>query len=103
MSSALSAAHCVAHVVALNRLQARRADDTAPSLRASVATGFADTVPLWFRSEAFAEDVADHEAVGSGPGAALLNGPRRFTDSQVLTAGAAVLRQTLQALKLRLW
>lgn len=64
---------------------------------------FADTVPLWFRSEAFAEDLADpaHAAAGLDPA-----GPDRRplrTDPHVLSAGATVLRQTLQALKLQRW
>ncbi len=101
MSNASPEAHCVAHAVALNRLQARRGDDAASPLPASAPTGFADTVPLWFRSEAFAEDVAD---AGCGkaaeqPGAS----PRSLgrIDAHMLAAGAAVLRLTLQALQLQ--
>ena len=100
MSYAFSEVHGVTHAVALNRLQACRSDAAAPAPSASKAD-FADTAPLWFRSEAFAEDVteaasgaaADHRGVGSS----LLRG----IDAQVIAAGAAVLHLTLQALQLQ--
>lgn len=101
MSTAVSEVHCVAHAVALNRLQARRGDDAAAPLPTAAPTGFADTVPLWFRSEAFAEDVVD-------PASGLLGACTRANvrglqrvDAQVMAAGAAVLRLTLQALQLQ--
>ncbi len=99
--------HPLSHAVALGRLQARRHDDPAAHAPSGGALAepadFADTVPLWFRSEAFAEDVTDHEAVAGAKGEGPRNGGRLFTDSHVLSAGAAVLRQTLQALKLQRW
>ncbi len=100
MSCAFPEPQCVAHAVALNRLQARRADDVASSLRASVAEGFADTMPLWFRSEAFAEDVLD-AACASVADTRRGDGGLQRVDAQVMAAGAAVLRLTLQALRLQ--
>ena len=80
---------------------------TTTTTAAATAPHFADTVPLWFRSEAFAEDLADAVHAPSGlkpaspfnrPGYRLLR-----VDSHVLAAGASVLRQTVQALKLQRW
>lgn len=100
----------VAHIVATSRLQACRRDERLAlpaAVEAQVAetpaaeAAFADTVPLWFRSEAFAEDVEPAVQGAAGvqhgrhaPGMARI-------DTQMLTAGAAVLRLTLQALKLQ--
>jgi len=105
----------VAHAVALKRLQARRGDDAAAGAAgaagaaeddAACSTGFADTVPLWFRSEAFAEDVADVACRSPADPRGALAGLRgaqglRRIDAHVIAAGAAVLRLTLQALRLR--
>lgn len=99
--------HPLSHTVAVGRLQARRRDDQAAQVTCDLSlpapADFADTVPLWFRSEAFAEDVTDHEGVAGAKGEGPRNGSRLFTDSHVLAAGAAVLRQTVQALKLQRW
>ncbi len=100
MTTAISETPSAAHAVALSRLQARRGDDDAAvsPLPAAAPTGFADTAPLWFRSEAFAEDVACG-MVAELPVAS----PRslRRIDAHMIEAGAAVLRLTLQALQLR--
>ncbi len=98
MSNASSETHCVAHAVALNRLQARRGDDTVPLPPSAGPAGFADTVPLWFRSEAFAEDVACDRAAELP--VASPHHLRRI-DAHMIAAGAAVLRLTLQALQLQ--
>ena len=107
MSATITSTHALSQAVALGRLQASRRDDHVLQAREgesmTMDTEFSDTRPLWFRSEAFAEDVTDHEVVASCQGTASHNGNSRSTDSQVLAAGATVLRQTLQALKLRLW
>ena len=83
----------VSHRVSLRQVQARRADSTKPAAHASPDPDFEDTVPLLFRSEAFAEDIDlqdDPPAQGHPP---------RRLDAHVLAAGAAVLHKTLAALK----
>jgi hypothetical protein len=67
------------------------------------SAGFADTVPLWFRSEAFAEDLADPAHAAAGLDETQPDRQPFRIDPHVLSAGAAVLRQTLQALKLQRW
>ena len=60
---------------------------------------FAANAPQWFRSEAFAEDLADSD------GAMFSDDPRGAStglptlDTGVLAAGAEVLNLTLQALR----
>jgi hypothetical protein len=112
MAHSTSTDHSAAHAVALSRLQARRGDDGGADGRNAAhagfadtvvdATVFADTVPLWFRSEAFAEDVIDSGCASSveppGASAGWMRGRRRI-DAHVLAAGAAVLRLSLQALQ----
>ena len=102
MSTAFSEVDGVTHAVALNRLQARRGDVAAPVPNAP-NPGFADTVPLWFRSEAFAEDVTDPVRGTLVCATALNDSAGGRTDERVLVAGAAVLRKTLQALGLQRW
>ena len=85
----------VAQAVAVGRLQATRHDERSAPAPGADNPAFADTAPLWFRSEAFAEDVTD-------PVPAAANGPALpGRDAQMLAAGAAVLRMTLQALQLQ--
>jgi hypothetical protein len=100
MPTTPSEAHGIAHAVALSRLQARRGDAAAPLL-ASANAGFADTVPLWFRSEAFAEDVSDAACTSAAHRPAARPHHMRRIDAQMMAAGAAVLRLTLQALHLQ--
>ncbi len=94
--------HTVAQAVALSRLQARRAEERSP-LVPNGAADFADTVPLWFRSEAFAEDVNDHVSRAAGQEHTPRAGSLVAIDRRVLASGAAVLRQTLQAFKQQRW
>lgn len=81
------------HSVSLRQAQARRLESAPRTSPVDPEPGFEDTVPLWFRSEAFAEDI---DAVESQPSEAR---PHWNLDAQVLAAGAAVLRMTLAALK----
>ncbi len=95
MSSVYSAgADCLSHNVALGRLQAHGGPEKPAPDRAGTGSDFADTVPLWFRSEAFAEDVCEHAAGAQGPAG---------VDQRVIHAGAEVLRRTLQAFRFQRW
>lgn len=96
-----SEAHAAADAAALKRLQARRGDDGAAAARTAANTEFADTAPLWFRSEAFAEDVADPASASAGTDTCVGERGLQRIDAQVMAAGAAVLRLTLQALQLQ--
>ena len=106
MSAAIAGVDRVAHAVALSRLQASRRDEGhngAPAPEAADATGFADTMPLWFRSEALAEDVSEQVGCGTGQEHAQRGGAWVAIDRHVLASGALVLRQTLQAFKQQRW
>lgn len=81
------------HTVSLRQAQARRAEGPPQPVPADPEPGFEDTVPLWFRSEAFAEDIEHDHSPPAGA-----HRPRRM-DAHVLAAGAAVLRMTLAALR----
>lgn len=101
MTAAVTPAKTLAQAVALGRLQARRPE--AGTALVAAGADFADTVPLWFRSEAFAEDVDDHVSQAAG----LEHQPRAggwvVIDRRVRATGAAVLHRTLQAFRQQRW
>jgi hypothetical protein len=103
MSASISGVHPVSHAVALGRMQASRREERHSRADTQEATGIADTVPLWFRSEAFAEDVSEQVDHAAGQEHARRAGGLVLIDRQVMATGAAVLRKTLQAFKLQRW
>jgi hypothetical protein len=68
-----------------------------------VQDDFVDTMPQWFRSEAFAEDVAEQALHADGQALGQRAGSLVAIDRRVLAAGAAVVRQTLRAFKQQRW
>ena len=101
MSYVNSEAQNLVHAVALNRLHSRRADHAVLPPPVATPADFADTVPLWFRSEAFAEDVIEAASGAVAANTRASAGRRQRIDVQVIAAGAAVLRVTMQALQLQ--